>query len=425
MGTLNGMIEFLESSIITTEKIIDKLNTIQEHFNSSFSNIIKVRTSEMEFLENEFFSSPEKFPDGFEEIYHRNLSGQKKNFRESLLKLTDEKIKLENEIKFLNGNNLSFFSSLKTANTELDKKVEKIKDEISSLEKEISEFNRNIEEFNTGFGFIINFFNMKRIENKREILLRKREALINAIVLVRNKWTDKDKEIQFMNAEIREKWSDLFTGFSLVSEKIDTITSGMEMFIKKAALSETLSDFHGGERYVNRNIGLTHPERCRRCSSRNKKNYFFCNLCGEPFIVNRRDVEFSLIRTAELNRVYEVFEEGIKRCLSYTELIQSIKEGMSTFLQSLIDVKKSEDNCSVLPTLKIDVPEFSIKFEGSLKEIEKKLSIDFFILHPAEFASKMLAETEMFLNVQNIEMFFTSMGDELQKRTKEQWKDGF
>jgi hypothetical protein len=36
-------------------------------------------------------------------------------------------------------------------------------------------------------------------------------------------------------------------------------------------------------------------------------------------------------------------------------------------------------------------------------------------------ASKMLKETGPLFTIKNIELFFTAMGDELNKRTKEQW----
>jgi hypothetical protein len=94
---------------------------------------------------------------------------------------------------------------------------------------------------------------------------------------------------------------------------------------------------------------------------------------------------------------------------------------MNTFLKSVKDVKKTEDTYSELPTLKIDVPEISMKFTGHLKELEKKLEIDFSGIHPAEFASKMFKETETLFTIKNIETYFTAMGDELNKRTKEQW----
>ncbi|HNX23298.1 MAG TPA: hypothetical protein PKG60_04580 [Spirochaetota bacterium] len=421
MGTLNSMVEFLESAIVTVTDIDDKLSKIQEHFNSNFNNVIKVRTSEIEFLQNEYFKNPEKFPSEVKSLFNKNLYEQGKKFKLNLKKLSEQKEKLENEIKTLSGKSFSDFNNLKKENNKSDKSDEKIIAEINSLENEISEFNKKIDELNTGFGFITNFFNMKKIDKKKEILLKKREVLISEIESVRNKWIDKEKELLRLDSEAREKWNNLYTDFSLTAEKIKSLTSDMDILIKKAAFSESLASLHGDEKFLYSATGITDISKCRRCSSKNEKNYFFCNFCGEPFSENRKDIEGSLIEAGELNMVFHSLTEGLKQSVSFIALIRGINEGMKTFLKNLNDIKKAEETCPELPALKIDIPEISAKFAGHLKEIEKKLDIAFFNLHPADFASKMLAETETLFTIKNIEMFFTAMGEELNKRTKEQW----
>jgi uncharacterized coiled-coil protein SlyX len=421
MGTLKGMIEFLESSISTASDIDEKLNKIQEHFNSNFNNVVKVRTSEIEFLQDEFFKDPGKFPDQITEHYNKSLIEQEKKYKHNMTRLSEQRDKLENEIKILSGKSASYFSSLRKSNSEMDKDEEKLKKRIDALEVEISAFNKKIEELNTGFGFITNFFNMKKIENEKEDLIAKRDDLLSAIESVRTKWMDKEKELLAMDSEAREHWNDLFTDFSLTAEKIKSLTSGMDLLIKKAAFSDALAMLHGNEKFLFTGEGLTPADRCRRCSSKNDKNYFFCDFCGEPFSENRKDIEGSLVETGELNRVFTALTGGIRQSVSFIALIRGIREGMNTFLKSLKDVKKTEDTYSELPELKIEIPETSVKFSGHLKEIEKKIDVEFFNLHPAEFASKVLKETESIFTIKNIELFFTSMGEELNKRTKEQW----
>jgi predicted nucleic acid-binding Zn-ribbon protein len=421
MGTLNSMVEFLEASISTASVIDEKLNKIQEHFNSNFNNIVKVRTSEIEFLQTEYFKTPEKFPSQIKELYNKSLYEQGKKFKQNLTKLNEQKDKLENEIKTLSKASFSNFSTLKKANTTLDKREEEIKIEINSLENEISAFNKKIDELSTGFGFITNFFNMKKLDDDKEIILKKRETLLLEIENVRNSWKERESRLLAQDSEVRNRWNDLYTDFSITSEKVKILTDDMDILIKKAAFSEALSSLHGDEKFLSASTGITDISRCRRCSSKNEKNYFFCNFCGEPFSENRKDIEGSLVETGELNNVFFALTEGIKQSVSFIALIRGIKEGMNTFLKSLKDVKKTEDTYSQLPDLKIDIPEVSAKFAGHLKELEKKIDPEFFRLHPSDFASKMLAETETLFTIKNIEEFFTAMGEELNRRTKEQW----
>jgi len=275
MGTLNSMVEFLESSISTASAIDEKLNKIQEHFNANFNNVVKVRTSEIEFLQNEYFKTPEKFPSQIKELYNKSLYEQGKKFKQNLTKLTEQKDKLETEIKTLSKDSSANFSTLKKTNTTLDKREEEIKIEINSLENEISVFNKKIDELNTGFGFITNFFNMKKIDGEKEIILKKRETLLLEIENVRNSWKERESKLLAQDSEVRNRWNDLYTDFSITSEKVRILTDDMDMLIKKAAFADALSSLHGDEKFLLTSTGVTDISRCRRCSSKNEKNYFF------------------------------------------------------------------------------------------------------------------------------------------------------
>jgi len=421
MGTLKSLIDFIETSISTASEIDIRLNKIQEHFNVNFNNIVKVRTAEIEFLQNEFFKDQGKFPEEIKVIYKETLIEQGKKFKQNLARLEEQKTKLDAEIKELSKSSLTYFAKLKKTNSDLDKKEEILKSDINLLEDEISAFNKKIDELNTGFGFVTNFFSMKKIENEKEIILKKRDSLLSEIETVRKGWKDKEDKLLALDSEARNKWNDLYTEFSLTAEKIQSLKTDMDILIKKAAFSNSLAILHGDEKFLFTGIDSKKADKCRKCSSRNENNIFFCDFCGEPFSENRKDIEGSLIETGELNRVFKSLTEGIKQSVSFIALIRGIKEGMNTFLNSIKDVKKTEDTYSELPELKIDVPEISVKFAGHLKELEKKLDVEFLNLHPADFASKMQKETESLFTIKNIELFFTAMGDELNKRTKEQW----
>jgi predicted nucleic acid-binding Zn-ribbon protein len=421
MGTLKSMVEFIETSISTASEIDEKLNKIQAHFNTNFNNVIKVRTAEIEFLQNEFFKDPDKFPREVRDLYKESLIEQGKKFKQNLSKLEEQNIKLDGEIKELSKNSHDYFAKIKKVNTDLDNKEERLKSDINTLEEEISAFNKKIDELNTGFGFITNFFGMKKIEKEKEVILKKRNDLLSEIEKIRSKWGSKEEELLELDSKTRDKWNDLYTEFSMTSEKIKNLTTDMDLLIKKATFSNSLAVLHGDEKFLLTAADSKRSDRCRKCSSKNEKNLFFCDFCGEPFSENRKDIEGSLIETGELNIVFRSLTDGLKQSVSFIALIRGIKEGMNTFLKSVKDVKKTEDTYSELPTLKIDVPEISMKFAGHLKELEKKLETDFSKLHPAEFASIMFKETETLFTIKNIETYFTAMGDELNKRTKEQW----
>ena len=63
MGSLSQMLDFFDKNIDNLNEIIKKLDKVQNVFNSNFSNVNMVRNKEIDFLQKEFFKSPENFPD--------------------------------------------------------------------------------------------------------------------------------------------------------------------------------------------------------------------------------------------------------------------------------------------------------------------------------------------------------------------------
>ncbi|HPJ36351.1 MAG TPA: hypothetical protein PK358_16050 [Spirochaetota bacterium] len=421
MGSLKDMVHFLEDTLDSMESIQNKLEKLQEHFNKNFNNVIAVRNSEIEFLQKEFFMDQEKFPDEIRDLYKTGLKNQEKAFEENLSSLKKKKEELKKELDGINAERLSFSSNLKRSNKKLDKKEEDLKKKVEELEKKTEKFNKTIDELNTGLGFITNLPKMKKIEKEKDEIISKRDELVEQIESIRNKWIDAEKKIGDKDLKIQETWNYMQTEYAITTEKINTLEENRDELIMKGAFSEALSILIGTEKYLSARSGARAPEKCRKCDSDNKENLFFCDFCGEPFSENRSDIEGSLVETGELNRIHSSLEEGVKESVSVLALMRGVKKGLTTFIQSIKKVKDTEDTYSQLPKLKIDVPSFSRKFSEKIKEIEKDIDVKFYNLHPLEFAQKIKADTDSTFTGENIEKFFTLMGDELNKTTKAQW----
>jgi hypothetical protein len=420
MGSLNDLIKFVEDTTGSVTEIHSKVSKVQETFNSNFNNVVKVRNSELEFLQEKFFSDHSLFPSKMNELYNEALPVQKKSFTKNLSDLSARKKELETELAAINKNRNELFDKLKKSNTSIDGKEEAIKIKIEDLQNQIDIYNTTIKEMNSGFGFITNFLSMKKIENKKEELLEKQGEMVDNIETVRNKWIEVEKRIEDKNLEIQEKWNYLQTELAIISEKLLNLTGNKDELIKKGAFLEAISTLKGYEDFILKNVSSPRPVKCGRCSSDNTKNLFFCAYCGEHFSDNRPDIEGSLVETGELNVIHASLMEGIKQCVSFIALMKGITDGLNVFIKSLKDVKSSEDKYP-LPKLKIDVPAFSAKISEEIKTFEKSLDIKFLNLHPLELAEKTGSFVDATLTSENIEKYFTSMGDELNKTTKEQW----
>lgn len=421
MGSLKEMVKFLEDTREIMESILDKLGKLQEHFNRNYNNVIAVRNSEIEFLQGEFFRHPDSFPPEITELYNTNLKRQEKSFDDNLSAIGKKRNELKESIDQINKDRIAFSDKLRKSNTDLDKKEEALKGKVSELEAETKSYNKTIDELNTGLGFITNFFKMKKIEAKKDEILKKRDDLVSQIEVIRNKWMEAEKTIGEQDLKIQENWNYIQTEYSITCEKIRTLEDNRSELIKKGAFSEALAKLQGSEKYLSARSGSRAPEKCRKCGSANSTNLFFCDYCGEPFAENRGDIEGSLVETGELNRIYTALGEGVKQAVSNIALMRGIRDGLNTFTESVKKVKSTEDTYSQLPKLKIDVPEFTTEMSEKISEINKAIDVKFYNLHPLDFAKEIKAETEKTLSGEKIEKFFTLMGDELNKTTKAQW----
>lgn len=421
MGSLKGMLQFLGQNQDILERITGKLGKIQEYFNNNFSNVSMIRENEIEFLQKEFFSDPGFFNEKIRNGYSSEIKNQEEMYRKNFEELRIELKKSREEMESTDKKRVELLKRIKSSNRALDRKEEKLKDDITRFEKRISEFNKKIDELNTGFGFVLNLFKMKKLENEKEELMDTRDMHVESIEEIRSKWEEKSKEFKETEKEVRSSWNEAQVKLSMIKEKIDYIKRNREEIIRKAAFMGTLNSLKGDEDFLIKNVSSQKPGKCKRCGSENRENIFFCFYCGERFAEDRPDKVGSLIEVGELNEVYNKLLGGIKRSVSFLALMKGLNKGVKEFIKSVRSVKDSQDKYPSLPNLDINIPDFTLKFYDILKDLETKIDVAFFNLHPAEFSQSLEEYEKKVLTDKNIEKFFSKMGDELNSTTKEQW----
>lgn len=422
MGSLKEMLGFLTDTRDELKEIEKKLDGMQKYFNDNFSNAHRIRNDEIEFLQKEFFSKPSQFPDEIDALYQKSIKTEETSFEKNLKDLEKNLKDKEKEMAEADEARLKFFSKVKRRNTRLDNREEKLKKRVKELAGDIDAYNKQIDELNTGFGFIANFFRMKKIQKKKEALINKRTEIVADIEDVRGKWTDAEKQYKDEEADIHDRWNNAQTELSILKEKIENLKKNKKLIVERAAFNSSLAKLTGEEAYLTRAVKTEKIEKCPRCKSENKTNKFFCNFCGERFSKDRKDVAGSLVEVGELNRVHADFMEGITGSVSFLALMKGILKGVNEFIKSVKSVKGSQDKYSQLPKLKIDVPSFTRSFAEKIKEINPKIDAKYYNLHPNDLAESVKLYSEKIFIKENIEKFFTGMGDELNKTTKEQWK---
>ncbi len=421
MGSLKGMLQFLGQTQDTLEGITGKLDKIQEYFNNNFSNVSMIRASEIEFLQKEFFSDPGSFPEKIRTGFTSEISNQEKIYRKNIEELSNDLKKHKEGMESEDDKRITLLNKLKKSNRSLDNREEKLKVNIGDHEKRISRYNKKIDELNSGFGFVLNLFKMKKLENEKEELLEARDELVENIEEIREKWEKESGSFAEEEKKLKNSWNSARIELSMVKEKIDYLKMNREEIIKKSAFTGTLNSLRGDDDYLTKQINTGKPGKCKRCGSENRDNTFFCFYCGERFAEDRPDIDGSLLEIGELNEVYEKLLDGVKRSVSFLALIRGLHKGVKEFIKSVRSVKDSQDKYPSLPNLDINVPDFTLKFYDILKELESKIDVEFFNLHPAEFSQSLVEYEKNVFTHKNIEKFFSMMGDELNTTTKEQW----
>lgn len=421
MGSLTSMIAFLTNTSQELEKIKSKLDEIQEYFNNNFSNVHQIRTAETEFLQGEFFKNRKRFPEEISQLYRDAHEKQESIFNENIEEMRKNREELKRAFRDANDKRMRLMKKIRKSNRRLNNREEKLKSEVLALEDKITEFNRKIDELNTGLGFITNLFSMKKIQHQKDTLIEDRDSLVEDIEEIREKWQERELRYAGEEEKIQDEWNTVQIELSLTSEKLVHLAGKKSELIAKATLSSVVESLKGNERYLLNQIEAEIHDICSRCNSKNSSNKFFCQYCGERFSRGRKDILGSLVEIGELNEVYRNLQEGLKQSVSFLALIRGIQKGIDEFKKSVESVKESQDQYPSLPDLKIDIPEYSINFTKHIDELNGRIDVSFYNLHPIEFSQSLKEYSDKLFNESNIEKFFVTMGDELNRTTKEQW----
>lgn len=425
MANLANSINFLEKTNKDLNSIIGKLVELQIYFTENFNNVVEIRNNEYEFLQDEFFKDRSSLPDKIGKLYDIELEAQEKEFDKNFEELEKQRKALEKTLEDIDKTRTDLLDRFRRYNTDLDREEERLKKAVEGFEKKIKEYNRKIDGLNRGFGFILNLFNMKKIQKEKEKFLKARNNLVKDIERVRKTWQKKEKEISKELEDLKKSWNDPHTEHSLVIEKLNYLKGNREQIIKKATFAEALKTLKGNEDFILELIQSDRPDppsACPRCKSDNKNNTFFCMYCGERFFDDRLDIQGSLVEVGELNTVFENLLEGMKETVSVLALMKGLKKGVEAIKKSYQDVKASQDRYPSLSTLKIPIPPKSEKMPQYIEQLDKQIEVEYKNLHPHEYYDQFKIYMDEYFVEKNIKEYFESFGDELNKATSEQWK---
>jgi len=420
MGSLAEMIEFLDATERDLQFFYGKLEEIQLHFDGNVRNVIMIREDEVGFLQDAFLAEPAQFPEAFRQEFESQLQVQAALFDTQLDGLRARRDEKARQLSELETRRDKHARTVRERHTALDRQEEDLKRRVAELEAKIADYNARIQEMSSGLGFMLNLFRMKQIEKQKVELLGERDRIVPEIEALRTQWQERAQEYAGEEAELLDQWNTLRVETSLVAEKYAHLLRDRAVLIRKSAFLAAAGMLSGDSCHLLADQPAVSGN-CRRCKIRNKTQLFFCAYCGERFAENRPDVAGSLVELGELNQVQAALEEGIRESAAFLGLLKGLRDGVTAFGKSVASVKQSQDTYSALSKLKIEVPPACREYARQIAELGPRVDVEYMYLHPREFAAIYRKMSEGLFTPERIEGFFKTMGDELNRTTKEQW----
>lgn len=416
MGRLSDFQGYLKSRRDVVRKVEERLCALQEKYESFLAEVDRTRESEFDQLRAHILAGYDVLPEAFrfELEAARRLAAE--DFDRTLVALEERHAQLAKYAKEKRDASRRAERSHRQRNETLDAEEEALKERNEALLARIADHNARIRAMGRGFGFFVNLFRMRALQRERQALDTEQADIAARIESLRKRWAESDEEYTKKEAARQADWVKLKTDADAVQAKLDHLRETRAAIVDRTALELVLY-----ERRPTLPVPGDGDPPCPRCTRPNPPEAHFCHICAQRLRDDRPDFEGSLREVAEVNVHHEQFSAGVKSCQELIGLVRGLGSGIEAFSKSVADVKKSEDKYP-LPKLQIEVPPDARSWGAHLDALLQAVSQKDASLHPKAFAASIQALTARSFKEDAIKRWFETMGEELSREAKRQWK---
>jgi hypothetical protein len=414
MGRLSDFLGYLANRIAVMQECEAHLCTLQRKYESFFSEVTRVRESELEQLTAHILADRGKLPASLDEALTRAERDVVRELDEKLERLRrdhKEALALAEEIR---QKSRAEEQSTRKANVDLDAEEEKLKAQSAELLGRIDQHNARIRELGHGFGFFFHFFRMRAFAAERQQLEEQQANLAARIEQLRSRWANAAQEHTRAEGEWQASWVAQQAEASALQAKIEYLEGARPKLLLRSTIERVLFQFQRQPQQA----GPGDPP-CPRCKTPNPAASYFCAICAQRLQPDRPDLEGSIEEISEVNLHHQRFSEGMRAGQELIGLVRGLCSGLEAFSRSVQSVQANESRYP-LPKLQLEVPESSVTFGQHFERLREAVGSDL-SLHPKEFAEQTAATIRDVLNEQNIKRYFEAMGEELSRQAKAQW----
>lgn len=384
---LASMIEYMETQCQKINGLAQELSEVQHEFEGHFvqtqQQFENARTSAAAWIEAQDCRQPAWVAEALVAGLPRVTEEQTAK-RADLQKQLDE---LETQRTAIEQQNDATVNELRTANPDLNAREEQLKQQEETARLR---FYQRVSEWHKAAGGVGWLLRPGAVRKAREAMEQANVDWVDGnarLTEVRNSWQTLEKKSSEAETNLQAAWRLRTAEIARLKRDLSRLQTDFEGTCRAAAVEAIL----GG--------------------------------IAEPKTSDQPEFDALLAKVVALHDEYKQYEAGIAQMAELMGVVKGVCEGLTRMAESVKSVKAEQDMHSELARLKINAPPPALAFHTLWDELQPLVVDEKQVAqHPADFAAKVKQVVGERLANAAIDAMFTSLGDELNRATKEQWK---
>jgi predicted nucleic acid-binding Zn-ribbon protein len=414
MADLSELSAYLADRRRVLSECEQRLESLQQRFETFNAEVQAARERELDQLVALTTSHPESLPEGYRAAIARARPEVELELGKAISALQTRQRELTDAAEALRQESARDAAELRNRNLSLDEEEEQLKDRSAGLMHRINEHNDHIATLGKSFGFVANFFRMRRLARDKGALEAEQKDVLARIESLRRAWREADHEHAERESDRRRRWVALETDAAAVAAKLETLAVRRGAMIARSTVERALVD-----REQSPPLAAADDPPCPRCGMANPPTNHFCHICAQRLGEDRPDLEGSLAEFAELDLHAHRFGEGMKACQELIGLVRGMRSGVEALDGSVQEMLASKHKHR-LATLDLTVPQWSRDFGARFDDL-RELAQREMRLHPLELAHRVGEQIDIAFTETNITAYFELIGREMSRAADAQW----
>lgn len=388
MGTVSQekFRDFLTDHINAINEIRRELDEIQSGFTSRFMEFKAQHDSTLVRLTETLIPRQDELGAALNKRIQQQYAEERKQARARREELKTLIPRTEQEVDTLLKKAQQQVAELRKLNPEFDEREEELKAEIEELRAAITDYNERIQQLNRGFGFLLNFGKIDKVDKERQKLVGQFKASQKQLDKVRTEWQKKMKTFSEKQLSAQEQWRTQNMQLSSMRTEAEHLADDgrLEQLALKRAIYRVLDD-------------LKDPAMCEGCGN----------------------LEQELRAMLVLNHQTDNYMEGLGAVAGLIAWLGSVNEGMTSLLRSVESlIAQQKQHSAHLKPLKLEIPGQAQTYYELWGALRDKVRDDARLSSvPLEFVDTVKPTMDETLNEARITELFDALGKSLKRAT--------